>query len=650
MSFLSPVLDGIYDVIVIGGGTAGLVIANRLSQDSNTRVLVLEEGPHHSQDPKVDNPELASSTWADPHYDHSFTTIPQVGQVSHTLDTFVFDATSAYVCMQIGLNNRQLDVCSGRGLGGSSAINLNTFGCPATDLFDYADGELGISGWNHREIQRCLRKIYALDTPSESQSRELGLSPTSSSALDTSGPVKVSYPKKASPLAKAWLERFEELGYPIKNDPITKTGVGGFINAYTIDSATGTRSYAASAFCSDSVRQRTNLVVLTSAYVEKIRLHRTGDSVTATGVQYFKAGIRHIAHTSKQVVLAAGTLHSPKILEFSGIGSAPFLRNHGINPVIDNPFVGENLQDQVTVGVSFELRDRDRDPVLSIDFLVNPDRGRQAANTAISRASSPGPPAHSPTVAADITLSLDHEQNKAFLTLVDFYDACRRSEGTPNRGSPAQFHQYTIVSRLLHEPTSASAHYTMSDTQHTPRLGSPFGPRRNPGLETEGRFLTLFVSLVHPFSRGSVHIASANPADKPVIDMKYLNNPLDLDLLARHLQTAVDKLIYSSSSIVKLLKPKGRTVPSDLSSCLSSLEGTKELVKSTAFSGMNTVGTCAMMAKELGGVVDAEGRVYGIRNLRVADASIIPMSPGGGGIVGTVYAGAEKLAEGIRRG
>ncbi|KAI9697063.1 MAG: hypothetical protein M1836_005024 [Candelina mexicana] len=645
MSFLSPVLDGIYDVIVIGGGTAGLVIANRLSQDSNTRVLVLEEGPHHSQDPKVDNPELASSTWADSHYDHSSLTIPQVGHVPYTLDNFVFDATSAYVCMQIGLNNRQLDICSGRGLGGSSAINLNTFGCPATDLFDYAEGELGIGGWNHREIQRCLRKIYALDTPSESQCRELGLSRASSSALDTSGPVKVSYPRKVSTLAKAWLETFEELGYPIKNDPINKTGVGGFVNAYAIDSATGTRSYAASAFCSDSVRQRTNLVVLTSAYVEKIRLHRTGDSVTATGVQYLKAGIRHIVHTSKQVVLAAGTLHSPKILEFSGIGSAPLLQNHGINPVIHNPFVGENLQDQLTVGVSFELRD----PVLSIDFLVNPDRGRQA-NTASSRASSPGPPAHSPTVAADISLSLDYEQNKAFLTLVDFYDACRRSEATSNPGFPAQFHQYTIVSRLLHEPTSASAHYTMSDTQHTPRLGSPFGPRRNPGLETEGRYLTLFVSLVHPFSRGSVHIASANPADKPVIDMKYLNNPLDLELLARHLQTAVDKLIYSSSSIVKLLKPKGRTVPPNLSSYLSSLEGTKELVKSTAFSGMNTVGTCAMMGRELGGVVDAEGMVYGMRNLRVADASIIPISPGGGGIIGTVYAGAEKLAEGIRRG
>lgn len=81
MSALSPILDGIYDIIVIGGGTAGLVIANRLSQDSNTRVLVLEGGPHHTQDPKVDNPGLASTTWGDPHYDYNFSTNPQVGHV-----------------------------------------------------------------------------------------------------------------------------------------------------------------------------------------------------------------------------------------------------------------------------------------------------------------------------------------------------------------------------------------------------------------------------------------------------------------------------------------------------------------------------------------------------------------------------------------
>ncbi|KAI9712616.1 MAG: hypothetical protein M1812_006796 [Candelaria pacifica] len=622
MSSLSPILDGIYDVIVIGGGTSGLIIANRLSQDSNTRILVLEAGPPHGQDPKVDNPGMASTTWGDLHYDYSFLTIPQ-----------------------ISLNHRQINICSGRGLGGSSAINLNTFSFPATSLLDDADDEFGIGGWSNREMRRRLEKIYTLQLTSETQLRELSASDPGSPEIDGSKRVKVSYSRNTLPLTRAWSEALEELGYPVKDDSITRTGVGGFINAYTIDTAAGTRSYAASAFFSSSVRQRNNLVVLTSAYVEKIRLHRTGDSVTATGVQYVKEGIRHIAHTSKQIVLAAGTFHSPKILELSGIGSAPLLRNLGVKPIIHNPFVGENLQDQITVGVSFELRD----PVLSIDFLVNPDRDLQA-NTARSRASSPGPPAHSPSVAADMPLSLDNEQNKAFLTLLDFYVACCKSEGESTPKHPAQCYQYAPITRLLHDSRSASAHYSMSETQHSPRLGVSLGARRSPGLETEGRYLTLFISLVHPFSRGSVHIASTNPGEKPTIDMKYLNNPLDLDLFARHLQTAVDKLIYSSPSIATLLKPNGRTIPPNLSSQLSSLEATKEFVKNTAISGMSPVGTCARMSKEMGGVVDAEGKVYGTRNLRVADASIIPMSPGGGGIMGIVYAGAEKIAEEIRRG
>ncbi len=542
--------------------------------------------------------------------------------------------TSPYMCKQTGLNNRSI--------GGSSAINPNTFGFPATDLLNDADDELGISGWNHSEMRRCLQKIYSLQTLSESQVRELDLSGLDLHKLDGAGPVKVSYPRHASTLAKAWLDAFEELEYPVKNESITKTGRGGYINASTIDPDAGTRSYAASAFCSDAVRQRNNLVVITSALVEKIRLHRTGDSVTATGVQYVKSGVRHIAHTSKQVILAAGTFHSPKILELSGIGSAPLLRNHGITPIIHIPFVGENIQDKMTVAVSFELRD----PVLSIDFLVNTDRSRQGS-TARSRASSPGPPAHSPSVAADMPLSLDKEQNNAFLTLLDFYIACCKSgEDDPNR-FPSKCQQYSILSRLLHEPASASAHYSLSDMQHSPNPSFPRGASPNP--ETEGRYLTLFVSLIHPFSRGSVHISSNNPASQPSIDMKYLNNPLDLDLLSRHLQTAVDKLIYSSSSIAKLLKPNGRTIPPDLNTHLSSLEGTKEFVRNTAFSGMNPVGTCARMGKDLGGVVDAEGLVYGTRNLRVADASIIPMSPGGGGIVGTVYAGAEKIAEEVMR-
>lgn len=155
-------------------------------------------------------------------------------------------------------------------------------------------------------------------------------------------------------------------------------------------------------------------------------------------------------------------------------------------------------------------------------------------------------------------------------------------------------------------------------------------------------YITIMVANNHPFSRGSCHIRSASPDGKPSLDPKYLSHPLDLEILAR--QTQYIETIVKTEPLASLLKPVGR-LPEGKEA--TTLEAAKEIVKERLLSTFHPVGTCAMMPKELGGVVDSRLKVHGIKNLRVVDASIFPMETLGN-IQATVYAVAEKAADLIK--
>jgi choline dehydrogenase-like flavoprotein len=154
------------------------------------------------------------------------------------------------------------------------------------------------------------------------------------------------------------METFRGLGKFMSGDPFSGSATGGFTNAATVDPVSKTRSYAVNAYYL-SAKELPNLRVITGALVEKILFDNStpGEEPTATGVQYIHDETSTTITANREVVLAAGVFNTPKILELSGIGARTLLEKHNIPLIVDNPNVGENLQDHIFAPVYFEVAD-----------------------------------------------------------------------------------------------------------------------------------------------------------------------------------------------------------------------------------------------------------------------------------------------------
>ena len=166
-------------------------------------------------------------------------------------------------------------------------------------------------------------------------------------------------------------------------------------------------------------------------------------------------------------------------------------------------------------------------------------------------------------------------------------------------------------------------------------------------------YAAILVSLPHPFSAGTVHIGSKDPTQLPVVDPQFMCHPLDAEILGRHMK-ALDQLL-AAEPFASLLKPGGRRLPADsplfapeaADSEAKRLDAAREHARRYIRSTSHPVGTCSMLPRDKGGVVDARLRVYGVRGLRIVDASVFPMVPRGN-IQSTVYAVAERAADFVK--
>ena len=241
-------------------------------------------------------------------------------------------------------------------LGGSSAINGEAFVATSKIGVD-AWGKLGNPGWNWESLAPYYRKSHTLTLPSKAVREHLGLNYIDEKFRGLDGPIQASFPEDLNdPLPNAWITTLKNLGYPMSGDPFSGSAYGGYTNAASIDPKTRQRSYSAQAYW-EPIQNRSNLKVVTGALVEKILLDASSPQVVAQGAQYFKDGKTNTINARKEVLLCAGAFHTPKLLELSGIEDASLLKTHGIPLVIDNPNVGENLQDQIMTGFSFEVKD-----------------------------------------------------------------------------------------------------------------------------------------------------------------------------------------------------------------------------------------------------------------------------------------------------
>ena len=450
-----------------------------------------------------------------------------------------------------------------------------------------------------------------------------------------SGSIQASFPNLEDPFSRAWVDTFRHLGYALHDDPFSGKAVGAYSCPSTVDFVTQERSYAATTLYAP-VSARPNLYLMTCLMVEKILLEELDQSFVATGVQFSHGGRRKTTRALKEVILAAGALQSPKLLELSGIGAQEILETYNLSTYINNPHIGENLQDHVMAGISFEVKDNMK---TGDDLLRQNPEAIQSAMKAYQMTKT-GPLCSSGVNSYAFMPLIEFTTENGQAELKKLLDA-HLSGTTCSKQHPIQEHRSKIIRSMLESPDVGSAAYftftAQSNTGNTLDL-KPLSADLQPG-----NFITLTTALLHPFSTGHVHIASSDPTQAPRIDPRYFSHALDLEIFARHL--CYIETIASTEPLASLLKPNGRRNASK--AYVKSLDAAKEYAQLAAMSNWHSVGTCAMLPREKDGVVDERLVVYGTRNLRVVDASIIPIIPQSN-TQSTVYAVAERAADLIK--
>jgi choline dehydrogenase-like flavoprotein len=296
-----------YDYIILGGGSAGCVLANRLSEDQAASVLLLEAG----------GPDR-----------HPLIHVPIGMGKMHERDMFNW---GYHTEPEPHLNNRRIEATRGKVLGGSSSINVMAYTRGNRGDYDRW-AQKGALGWSYADVLPYFRRG---ETWEGGQNKWRG----------GSGPIGTEFAKTRDPLYDAWIEAGKAAGFPYTPDYNAERQEGFGRSQYTIRD--GYRSSAANAYLRPA-RRRPNLTVLTNAHATRVLLQ----GARATGVEYVRRGKTIRMEAAREVILALGTFNTPHLLMLSGIGPAAHLREHDIQTVADLP-VGKNLQDHLAVMINF---------------------------------------------------------------------------------------------------------------------------------------------------------------------------------------------------------------------------------------------------------------------------------------------------------
>ncbi|KAL8369821.1 hypothetical protein RB595_000255 [Gaeumannomyces hyphopodioides] len=581
-----------YDYVIVGGGTAGLTVADRLTEDGKTTVLVLEHGQFVN--------------------DSAISTVQ--GGFAAIQDKYMYSINSV---PQPNLENRRTQVFIGKLVGGSSAINaMMTIRGTAED-YDRWGGFFGPgSSWSWDGLLPYFKKALHFTPPDPATAAASEIRYDESYWGKTSG-VHAGFPSFQYPGVKAIIDGFKSMpGVTFTSDSGDgKTGVywyPQFSHPETV-----TRSYARTGHWDDI--SRSNYHLKAGVKVSKILLEGT----KATGVAYAEVGedagskVVKTVRARREVILAAGGIHTPQIMQLSGLGPKKVLEAAKIPTVVDLPGVGQNFQDHVMLTAMFNLRNFTFSPNAN-DLATNPTFKAWADQLWAANRTGPYSLA-SGTAAAWLSFPVISPRAGEIADALAAQDpAASLPAGThPDvvRGYGAQMASYAAAMR-----SNGTAFYNFI-TNGAPSSGGPL------------------ISL-HPLSRGSVNVDPADPEGRePIVDYGALTNPLDRDVNIELLKYT--RRFFLENPAMAAYAPAEAQPGRNVTTRKQLDRWLETTLRPTVY---HPVGTCAMMPREMGGVVDQELKVYGVQGLRIVDGSIMPTLVGAN-TCQTVYAVAEKVRD-----
>ncbi|KAJ7132223.1 alcohol oxidase [Mycena epipterygia] len=319
-----------FSYVIVGGGTAGLTLAARLTEDASVSVLVLEAGEPHLNEPAILIPAEVGSVTGNPDYDWG------VIQLYETTP-------------QVNADNSVLAFTRGKILGGCSAINAMIWDRSAKPEYDFIS-DLGNPGWDWNGILPYLKKAENFSTPDPEFAKMWNLT-FDISTRGLSGPITTAFTSFIPGAESAIQPAALEVGLNRIEEPMLGADMGTWRGESSVDPIHRTRSYATTAYYLPN-QGRPNLTVMTGAQVSKINWKAGTGNATAAGVSYVVNGTVFSVNATREVILAASSIGSPQILELSGVGNKAALTKLGIKSVVDLPGVGENMQDHIFVTLS----------------------------------------------------------------------------------------------------------------------------------------------------------------------------------------------------------------------------------------------------------------------------------------------------------
>ncbi|XEU97442.1 hypothetical protein FSHL1_002728 [Fusarium sambucinum] len=566
-----------YDYVIVGGGVGGVTLANRLTETGEFQVLLLEAG-------SLDQGE-------------DFIVTPgQVGNGAGTKYDWNITSTSSKA-----FAGRELALPMGRGVGGSSLINQMVYTRGTKGDFDRWE-QLGNKGVNWDLMLKNFKLAETFTPPDPSIIAEYNVT-WDPESHGFEGYVHSTYSPFFWPSTHNAVQAARELGIPIVPDGQSGNGAGGFYMTHSQKPVENTRSSARAGYY-DRAAGRTNLHLLQNAHATKVVF----DGKRAVGVEYgTKAGAsRQIVRAKKEVILSAGALHTPQILQLSGIGKASALSTLGIKKVVDLPAVGQNLQDHPLLATVFALEL----PLSSANLTSNQAFADEAAKLYQTQRTGP--------------LANPGGEFIMFLPTSNFTDTGDQL---------VQKAKSQSVEKLL--PGTPKEVRTGYKKQHQILTDGLTANNLTP-LEVFWNDGAIVLGLEHPFSRGQVTLKSADPFAAPKIDLGSLSNPIDMAILVEGVRFArrfIETKAMSSASPFEIVPGQNVTSTADIEAHI------RENVATFA----HYAGTASMGPRNEGGVVDSSFRVYGVTGLRIVDASVIPLLPAAH-TSSTVYALAEMVS------